>query len=553
MHLQEAFSEFLLKSGHISSEALRRMKKAQKDTGQGIAETITGLGLRSEKALASDFSNFLGLEYISGDWPDDIVILEDISPIFYRTFNVLPIKNEDNTLTVACADPCDDYAFRALEFATGSSIKKKIATMRQLETHINFLYFPDELTGSNDNEFMADYSDDVERLKELATDAPVIRFVDRMIDDALVHKASDIHVEPCYTGLGIRFRVDGLLKEIDNPPSDMTDAIISRIKIMSGLDIAERRLAQDGRMRVRAHGKDIDFRVSSSPTARGEAIVLRLLDKGSVKLDFEALGFDAKIKDAFTHAINKPDGIVLVTGPTGSGKTTTLYTGLSALNTSDKKILTVEDPVEYTLEGLGQVQVENKIGRTFAKTLRSFLRQDPDVIMVGEIRDSETASIAIQASLTGHLVISTLHTNSAAGAIARLMDLGSEGFLVAATLKLIMAQRLVRKICQHCRSTIELEPYFMASAGLTGEIGPFYEGKGCDSCYHSGYAGRTMIAEALVISPEIERAVIAGSDSSKIEAIARDQGMRTMFEHGLEKARSGQTTLHEILRVTRER
>lgn len=536
--------------GLLSEAAWSRAQEVLVEARQGLAGTVTGLGLLSENDLTLALTDYFKLPLAEeADWPLDILPIPDLNPTFLRSFHVLPTRDLGTRVKAIIADPSDRYAIEALEFAVGKPVELKIATLRKVEAAITKLYFGEEKA----EEDMDGIADDVDRLKELATDAPVVRFVDRMIDDALSRRASDIHVEPKNGLIAIRFRIDGMLVEVPGPSRDIAAAVVSRLKIMSALDIAERRLPQDGRMRVRAHGKEIDFRVSTSPTSQGEAVVLRLLDKKAVALEFEVLGFDDQVKAPFRNALRQPDGIVLVTGPTGSGKTTTLYTGLSELNTSDRKILTVEDPVEYSLEGLGQVQVDARIGRTFAGTLRSFLRQDPDVIMVGEIRDEETASIAVQASLTGHLVLSTLHTNSAAAAISRLLDMGVQDYLIASTLKLVMAQRLVRKICDHCREEERPSEKLLEELGLSTSDGPFYRGAGCPACHGTGYQGRKMIAEVLDVTPEIERAILEHKSGSELEAIAKAGGMRSLFAHGIENVSAGVTSLAEVVRVTRER
>lgn len=547
------FGSYLVDSGKLSVSAWARVKDVLAEARQGLASTISGLGLLSEADICAAFANYLDIEFADeNDWPLDPVSIPHLNPTFLRTFHILPARDLGGEILAICADPSNEYAKQALEFAANKPVRLKVGVLRDVEKAITELYFGGTTVegAANDEEGLAD---DVDRLKELATDAPVIRFVDRLIDDALSRRASDIHVEPIGGILNIRFRIDGVLVELPGPARDMTAAVISRIKIISGMDIAERRLPQDGRMRVRAHGKQVDFRVSSSPTSQGEAIVLRLLDRGAVQLEFDSLGFDEAIKKPFRSALNSPDGIVLVTGPTGSGKTTTLYTGLSELNTPERKILTVEDPVEYVMDGLGQVQVDARIGRTFAATLRSFLRQDPDVIMLGEIRDEETASIAIQASLTGHLVLSTLHTNSAAAAISRLLDMGIEDYLIASTVRVVMAQRLVRTLCEKCKVLDEPTPALLSELGLKGTKQKFYRGEGCEACHHKGYRGRRVIAEILEINAGVEKAILSRKSGTELEDIARSTGMRTLFEHGLEIACEGHTSLSEVMRVTRER
>lgn len=553
MGVSSGFGAFLVDEGILSHAAWSRVQDVLLEARQGFAGTITGLGLLSEKDLAAAFGAHFELEAaVENDWPVEPVEIEDINPSFLSSCHILPAKNHGDILEAITADPTNNYAADALAFAADKPVRLKVATLRQVEAAINQLYFGGEAEDRSTSD-IDELANDVDRLKELAADAPVIRFVDRLIDDALLKRASDIHIEPNNALLQVRLRVDGMLVEVAGPSRDMSAAVVSRIKIMSGLDIAERRLPQDGRMRVRAHGKEIDFRVSTSPTAQGEAVVLRLLDRGAVVLNFDSLGFDETVKGPFRNSLKRPDGIVLVTGPTGSGKTTTLYTGLGELNTSDRKILTVEDPVEYVIEGLGQVQVDTRIGRTFATSLRSFLRQDPDVIMVGEIRDEETASIAVQASLTGHLVLSTLHTNSATAALARLTDMGVEDYLIASSLRLVMAQRLVRVLCEECKKIETYTDDFLSDFGLAEKDGPFFCAAGCKSCHGSGYRARTMIAEVLEVSPAIEKAILGKKTGAELEMIARNEGMRTLFEHGVEKVLAGQTSFSEVLRVTRER
>ena len=548
------FGAYLVHRGLLSDGAWSRVQEVLSEARQGLAGTIAGLGLLSEKDLALALAGHYALPHAEeDDWPLSPVDLPGLNATFLKAFHILPTKDYGDALHAIIADPSDHYAIKALSFAAQKPLVLKVATLRQVEGAINHLYFAGESEDQIDELDPEAIADDVDRLKELATDAPVIRFVDRMIDDALSRRASDIHVEPVNGVLKIRFRVDGILLELPGPSRDMVAAVISRLKIMSGLDIAERRLPQDGRMRVRAHGKEIDFRVSTSPTSQGEAVVLRLLDRGAVKLEFDTLGFDDAVKVPFRNALRKPDGIVLVTGPTGSGKTTTLYTGLSELNEPERKILTVEDPVEYVMDGIGQVQVDTRIGRTFARTLRSFLRQDPDIIMVGEIRDDETASIAIQAALTGHLVLSTLHTNSAAAAISRLLDMGVEDYLISSTLRLVMAQRLVRTLCEVCKVEELPNEALLAELKLSADDGTFFIGQGCQACHGTGYSGRRMIAEVLEITPAVEHAILAHTSGTELETIAKRNGMRSLFDHGLQIVREGKTSLSEVLRVTRER
>jgi general secretion pathway protein E len=397
--------------------------------------------------------------------------------------------------------------------------------------------------------------DDIEHLKDLASEAPVIRLVNQIIQRAVESRASDIHIEPFADELKVRYRVDGILQEVSSPAARSTAAIISRVKIMAKLNIAERRLPQDGRIPLRVQGKELDLRVSTVPTMFGESVVMRLLDKESVRFDFDALGFDGSPRDRLEAILEIPYGILLVTGPTGSGKSTTLYTALSRLNTEARKIITVEDPVEYQLPGINQIQVKPQIGMTFAGALRSIVRQDPDIIMVGEMRDLETARIAVQSALTGHVVLSTLHTNDAASGVTRLLDMGVEDYLLTSTINGILAQRLVRRLCPKCRDPYRPLPELAAKlervAGGAEEI-TLYRAGGCEDCNGTGYRGRLVITEVLNMTDPIRRAVLEHATATEIQRVAIGEGMLTMYEDGLRKAVEGRTTMEEVLRVAEE-
>jgi general secretion pathway protein E len=401
-----------------------------------------------------------------------------------------------------------------------------------------------------------DFDADLQQLKELASEAPVIRLVSLVITNALDMRASDIHVEPFENRLAVRYRVDGVLHDVESPPKRLAAAVISRIKIMANLDIAERRLPQDGRIRLRVQGKEIDLRVSTVPTMHGESVVMRILDKGGVALDFHKLGFMEDTLKDFIDVLMQPHGILLVTGPTGSGKTTTLYTALDRLNQPDVKILTVEDPVEYQMVGINQIQVKPQIDLTFANALRSIVRQDPDVIMIGEIRDLETAQIAVQSALTGHLVLSTVHTNDAASTVNRLLDMGVDDYLLTSTVVGILAQRLVRKLCAHCREPYQALPEMVEQLGISKLAGggdvTLYRGKGCQHCSNTGYTGRFCILEMLPMSDPLRTLVMKHATSGELKAEAQRGGMVTMYEDGMRKALAGNTTFEEVLRVTRE-
>jgi general secretion pathway protein E len=406
--------------------------------------------------------------------------------------------------------------------------------------------------GDVDGELLQDDETDVEHLRDMASEAPVIRMVNQIMSRAVEERASDIHIEPFEDELRVRYRIDGVLHDMDSPPKNQTAAVISRIKLMAKLNIAERRLPQDGRIKMRLVGREIDLRVSSLPTLYGESVVLRILDRSSITVDLEQLGMPNDTLDEFTAMIEQPHGLLLVTGPTGSGKTTTLYGALDKINSPDKKIITIEDPVEYQLKGVNQIHVRAQIGLTFASGLRSIVRQDPDVIMVGEIRDPETAEIAIQAALTGHLVLATLHTNDAPGAISRLLDMGVEDYLLASSLIGVLAQRLVRQLCPECMTPEPPRPELSAEFGADGDVVTTYDAVGCAACAETGYRGRRGIYELLSVDEAIRKLIIARTPAEQIKAQAVKAGMRTLRDDGWRKVREGTTTVAEVLRVTQD-
>ena len=465
---------------------------------------------------------------------------------------MLPLRLGE-TLELAMAIPTDEFAIRALEFAYRRKITPRVAIWSDIEDAWRRLY-RDEDSNASLLPPSSGVSIDVERLKELAGDAPVIRYVDRLISDAFEAGASDIHLDAGENGLDLRLRIDGILHSREGPPAHMGAAVVSRLKVLASLDIAERRIPQDGRIRFTANGRNIDLRIATSPSIFGESLVLRLLDWNDLPDSFSALGMSKTQALRFERVIAQPHGIVLVTGPTGSGKTTTLYTALQLLNQPKRKILSVEDPVEYNLPRIGQVQVVPKIGLTFATAIRSFLRQDPDIIMVGEIRDHETAEAAIQASLTGHLVLSTLHTNSAAAAVPRLLDMGVEDFLLASTLSAVVAQRLVRKLCQQCRMKTEIPPALAERLARLGYEVPkeAWRAIGCPACNGTGYRGRLAIVELIEATPVVRSCFRAGVTADEILLRAKDHGFQSMVEDGLEKAFGGETTIEEVFRVTKD-
>jgi general secretion pathway protein E len=555
---EEQFLSHLIEQSRIPAIAADRVRRVQLETMDRLASVILKLGMMSEEVLAAELASFAQLQQVAKDQLLEVMLPEgsEVNASFLLAHELVPVESEGDSLNgeslnVVCWDPLESYAVRALEFATGRKVHLSVATRAQVLAALSAVLPVDSKANTEASRNEAFEDEEIERLKDLASEAPVIRFVQRVVDEAVRMKASDIHIEPSEHKVHVRFRLDGLLREIETQSRDMGASIVSRIKVMASLNIAERRLPQDGRIRTTVQGKEIDFRVATSPTLHGESVVLRILDRQDIALDFDALGFDERLKNTVRAAISRPFGIVLVTGPTGSGKTTTLYAALKEINTPDKKILTIEDPVEYVLNGVNQVPLKPQIGLTFASALRAFLRQDPDILMVGEIRDRETAEIAIQAALTGHLLFSTLHTNTASGAITRLLDMGMDDYLLTSTLHLILGQRLVRKLCAQCRQPYSPAPDVLARFGLPVLGGEqWFAAKGCPACQGSGFKGRTTIIEALPMTDAVRARVLEKADAHAIQQVAVGEGMRTMFEHGLERVRSGLTTIEEVLRVT---
>ena len=523
------------------------------------------MGAVSAREVALALAEQSGLDFVEASAFPDIPILEEqISARFLRDVRALPIAEDAETLTLAVADPYNDLVDHAFRLVSGRNIVRLVAIGSEVDAAIERLYGSgrdgftelgdDGLTARIDGDAL---TADVQQLKDLASEAPVIRLVSLLISNALEARASDIHIEPFENRLIVRYRIDGVLHEIESPPKRMAAAVISRVKILANLDIAERRLPQDGRIRLRVQGKDIDLRVSTVPTMHGESVVLRILDKGAVALNFERLGFSGQVLLGFQKAIAEPNGIVLVTGPTGSGKTTTLYTALDRLNRPDVKILTVEDPVEYQMAGINQIQVKPQIDLTFANALRSIVRQDPDIIMIGEIRDLETAEIAVQAALTGHLVLSTLHTNDAPSTVSRLLDMGVEDYLLTSTLIGVLAQRLVRTLCDACKQPFAPEAAYCAEIGLDrlmpdGKRPQIYRAVGCRQCAHTGFAGRMCIAEMMPITEPLRRLIMNKATAGDLRRQALSEGMESMYDDGLRKVLAGVTTVEEVLRATRE-
>jgi general secretion pathway protein E len=558
---REAMARRLLESEKLTQTGLDRAARLASDSGERLERVLAQLGLVSERDIAETIAALLGLP-IAGvdDYPAEPVLEDCLNLKFLKEAQILPLADHGGNLAVAMVDPFNDYAADAAAFAADKPVARFVAYPADFDAAFERLYGGgvsqiDHISEETRVRGDASAEEDVERIKDSASEAPVIRLVNLLIARAVEARASDIHIEPMNGELLVRYRIDGELQDVESPPARLSAAIVSRVKIMAALNIAERRVAQDGRIRFAVRGKDIDFRVSTIATIHGESVVLRILDRSNLKLDFEALGFDDELVTTVRDLLGRPFGILLVTGPTGSGKTTTLYTGLLELNTRQRKILTIEDPVEYQLAGVNQAQVKPQIGLTFASALRSFLRQDPDVMMVGEIRDLETAQVAVQAALTGHVILSTLHTNDAASAITRLLDMGVEDFLLTSTINGVVSQRLVRTLCPHCREPYEVLPELAGRMQIApradGRPNILYRAKGCGQCGGTGYFGRSSIVEVLTMNDALRQLVLSRADTGAIRARAAASGMRTMHMHGMTKALAGQTSVEEVLRATR--
>lgn len=548
--------ELLVARGKLEPTALARAERAQAETGERLDRVLTRLGLVGERDMAEALASVLNLPLAGREDYPALPLAEDTLPAkFLKASQVLPIALDERQVTLAMADPLDDFAAEAVGLRLGLPVTRAVAIAAELEGALERLYGGgraslDEIAATAETAEAEDAEADVARLRDQASEAPVIRIVNLLIAKAVEARASDIHIEPFEAALRVRYRVDGVLREVEAPPARLRAAVISRIKIMARLNIAEHRLPQDGRIKIVVRGKEVDLRVATLPSLHGEGVVLRILDRQGVVLDFDALGFAADSQAALRSLLEKPNGILLVTGPTGSGKTTTLYTALKELNAPEKKILTVEDPVEYQLDGIVQIQVRPKIDLTFARVLRAFLRQDPDIIMIGEIRDLETAQIAVQAALTGHLVLATVHTNTAAATITRLLDMGVEDYLLTSTLVGILAQRLVRRLCPACREPYEAPPELARQIDPSGAPVTLYRPKGCSQCNGSGYHGRASIVEILPMGDDTRRLVLRHAESRELHKAAVEGGMRSMYQDGLAKALAGLTSFEEVARVT---
>ncbi len=544
----ERLGQILIRKGLLQAADLEKALELQRERGDKIGKILVDLGFVAQRDVLAALAEQLEVPLVSAQqFPAVSPELEGIAPRYMRQFKFLPVAIEDSTVTLAMADPLDFETVNTVRLFTKMSVRTAIAAEQEILDAIDKYYGESEQNVAVAEGEGGELDEEIEHLRDMASEAPVIRLVNTMIAQALERRASDIHIEPFEKEFRIRFRIDGVLHEQEPPPRELKAAVTSRIKLMAKLNIAERRLPQDGRIKLKVLGHEVDLRVSTLPTLYGESVVMRLLDRSAGDFyDLRKLGFDQHMLSRMEFYTSLPHGIFLVTGPTGSGKSTTLYSALKRINLPDKKIITIEDPVEYQMDGINQIHVNPQIGLTFAAGLRHIVRQDPDVIMVGEIRDRETADIAIRAALTGHFVFSTLHTNDAPSAITRLTDMGVENYLITSSLVAVLAQRLVRQICRHCR----------ADAGPAqapdGRTVMTFRGAGCPSCLGTGYTGRVGIFELMEMNEELRRAIMAGEDASVLTAIARRHGMRNLREDGWDKVTRGVTTADEVMRVTQE-
>ncbi len=559
--LYQSLLKTLQERNKLSTSELKKVERVQKTSvAESLPQLLIKLGLCSELDVADAFVESGHYEkLVPEQYPIERQLPERVSLRFLKNYHVIGLSVADEEVSIAMMDPEDVFTINALSLMLGKPIKVKVGLLSEIDAALDVQYGEDR---SKMDKLIDDLAiddlgeEDLEHLKDLASEAPVIKMVNLIMQRAVEMRASDIHIEPFEQSLKVRLRVDGVLQEIDAPNVKSTAAVISRIKIMAKLNIAERRLPQDGRIKVQMMGKELDLRVSTIPTMYGESVVIRLLDKENTALDFVELGFAGRHLEQFIEVLSLPHGIILITGPTGSGKSTTMYAALKQLNTPQRKIITVEDPVEYQMEGVNQIQAKPQIGLTFASALRSIVRQDPDVIMIGEMRDLETARIAVQSALTGHLVLSTLHTNDAAGGVTRLLDMGLEEYLLTSTVNGILAQRLVRKLCPVCKEAKIAEPELVKELRLDRfssqlEI-KLYKPVGCVACSGTGYRGRLAIIEFLPMTDSIRKLIMAHEEAGAIQKLAVAEGMQTLYENGLVKVVEGVTTLEEVMRVTTE-
>lgn len=564
--LKKRLGDILIEEGLLTQEQLSQALYEQRRTGQPLVAILINSGLISEEDIVITLSEQLGIPHLrveSYDIPPDVVaqVPEGIA----RRYHLIPVAKTGTSLTIAMSDPLNIVAVDDVRMLTGYEIETVVSLDSEIKKTIDRCYGGGEEPADAYEDILRDAQADVltvmddkddidiSHLKKEVEEAPVIRLVNLTLINAIKQSSSDIHIEPFEKEVRVRYRIDGVLRDTQSPPKALQAAVVSRIKVLSEMDIAERRVPQDGRFRIKFEGREIDFRVSTLPTYFGEKVVLRILDKGALSLDLDKLGFEEQPLEDFRESLGRPNGIILITGPTGSGKTTTLYSALNMLNTPDVNIVTVEDPVEYELHGINQVQTKPEVGLTFASGLRSILRQDPDIVMVGEIRDEETADIAIKAALTGHLVLSTLHTNDAPGAVTRLIDMGMEPFLIASSLLMAAAQRLVRRVCPDCRESYKVPQAVLERAQFPlnpNEKILLYKGEGCSRCGQTGYRGRLALLEVLRVRENIQDLIMASVSSGEIKRAAIENGMLTLRQVALRKVKSGLTSLEESLRVT---
>jgi type IV pilus assembly protein PilB len=555
--------DMLVRANLITEEQLKKALDQQKTQGGRLGFNLVKLGFISDDEITSFLSKQYGVPSINlAHFEIDPNVIKLVPSDLVQKHHLIPINRAGSTLTVAMADPSNVFAIDEIKFLTGYRVEPVVASEIAIKNSINKYYdsagvVDDIMKGFDDKDIEqteeGEEAINIAELQQAVEDAPVVKLVNLILSDAIKKRASDIHIEPYEKSFRVRYRMDGILYEVMQPPMKLKAALTSRVKIMAQLDISEKRLPQDGRIKLRVGDKEMDYRVSSLPTLFGEKIVLRLLDKSNLQLDMTKLGFEVGALADFEKAILAPYGMVLVTGPTGSGKTTTLYSALNRINTPETNIMTAEDPVEFNLAGINQVQMKAEIGLTFAAALRSFLRQDPDIIMVGEVRDYETAEIAIKAALTGHLVLSTLHTNDAPSTISRMLNMGVEPFLVSASTNLILAQRLCRKVCKECQEAVTVPLPALIDLGFNPEEAKAikcYHGRGCMTCSETGYKGRIALYEVMVMKENIKNMILEGASTSELRETARGNGMLTLRESGLQKIREGTTTIEEVLRVT---
>ena len=561
--MEPRVAELLVRGGVVSRDQLNKAQQNGRDSGSSVMKELVQLGFTTEQTLTEFLAKQFGIEKIELA-PEEIEesVFTLVPPQLTQKHQLVPTKLTGSILTVAMADPTDLIAINEIKFITGYGVRVVLASpsaiKKTLDHRFGGVSYDDVLKkfGDSDMELILEQDDvNLQELQQATMEAPVVTLVNAILADAAKRRASDIHIEPYEKLFRVRFRIDGVLQEIMSPPLRLKNPLVSRLKVMAGLDIAERRLTQDGRIKLKMGiGGELDIRVSILPTLFGEKVVMRLLDKSNLQLDMAKLGFDPQTLQDFQEAIHKPFGMILITGPTGSGKSTTLYSALSELNKADVNISTAEDPVEYNLVGINQVQVREQIGLNFASCLRSFLRQDPDIIMVGEIRDLETAQIAVKAALTGHLVLSTLHTNDAPSTIDRLINMGVEPFLLTSSINLIAAQRLVRRICDKCKEPIEVTPEALINLGVDASEAaggfPTFRGRGCNSCNDTGYRGRLAIYEILVMHEGLKELILKSASAADLKREAVKLGMSTLRMSALQKVRDGFTTIEETIRVT---